>query len=94
MAQVKLAAAREIVEKHGVTSEEDLLDLERQLSAIPSRIQTAKSNLANEQTRLKRVNQLAEVYEKVVEGNYIDNFIREQKEQERRREEELTRKKS
>ena len=94
MAQVKLAAAREIVEKHGVTSEEDLLDLEKRLSAIPSRIQTAKSKLANEQTRLKRVNKLAEVYEKVVEGNYIDNLIREQKEQERRREDELIRKKS
>ena len=42
---------------------------------------------------LKRINQLADVYEKVVEGNYIDNLIREQKEQERTRAEELLKQK-
>lgn len=34
-----------------------------------------------------------DIYEKVVEGNYIDNLIREQKEQERTRAEELLRQK-
>lgn len=33
---------------------------------------------------LKRINQLADVYEKVVEGNYIDNLIREQRELEQK----------
>ena len=42
---------------------------------------------------LKRINQLADVYEKVVEGNYIDNLIREQKEQECTRAEELLKQK-
>lgn len=93
MEQVKLAAAKEIVQKHGIISEEDLGALEKRLSDIPQRIQIAKTNLANEQARLKRINQLAEVYEKVVEGNYIDNLIREQKEQERKREDELVKKK-
>lgn len=34
--------------------------------------------------KLKRINQLADVYEKVVEGSYIDNLIREQRELEQK----------
>ena len=38
--------------------------------------------LAEEQARLKRINRLADVYESVIEGNYIDNLVKEQKETE------------
>ena len=38
----------------------------------------------SEQEQLRRVNELIKVYEKIVEGNYIDNLIRAQKEQEQK----------
>ncbi len=93
MDQVKLAAAKEIVQKHGIRSESDVAALEEWLKLLPSYIKTVQNKIADEQTKLKRINQLADIYEKVVEGNYIDNLIREQKEQERTRAEELLRQK-
>lgn len=93
MGQVKLAAAKEIVQKHGIRSESDVSALEERLKLLLSYIKTVRNKIADEQTKLKRVNQLADIYEKVVEGNYIDNLIREQKEQERTRAEELLRQK-
>ena len=93
MGQVKLAAAKEALEKHGVRSEEDVAALEERLKLLPSYIKTVQRSIAEEQAKLKRINQLADVYEKVVEGNYIDNLIREQKEQERTRAEELLKQK-
>ena len=85
MGQVKLAAAKEAVDKHGICSEGDVAELEERLRLLPSYIRTVQNKLAEEQARLKRVNRLAEVYESVVEGNYIDNLIREKKEQEHRK---------
>ena len=38
---------------------------------------------SQKQAKLKRIHHIADIYQKVVEGNYIDNLIREQKEQER-----------
>ena len=93
MEQVKLAAAKEALEKHGVRSEQDVAALEERLKLLPSYIKTVQRSIAEEQAKLKRINQLADVYEKVVEGNYIDNLIREQKEQERTRAEELLKQK-
>jgi len=93
MEQVKLAAAKEVLEKHGVRSEQDVAVLEERLKLLPSYIKTVYRSIAEEQAKLKRINQLADVYEKVVEGNYIDNLIREQKEQERTRAEELLKQK-
>ena len=93
MEQVKLAAAKEALEKHGVRSEQDVAALEERLKLLPSYIKTVQRSIAEEQAKLKRINQLADVYEKVVEGNYIDNLIREQKEQECTRAEELLKQK-
>ena len=93
MEQVKLAAAKEVLEKHGVRSEQDVAALEERLKLLPSYIKTVQRSIAEEQAKLKRINQLADVYEKVVDGNYIDNLIREQKEQERTRAEELLKQK-
>lgn len=94
MGQVKLAAAKEAVDKHGIRSEGDFEELEERLKLLPSYIRTVQNKLAEEQARLKRINRLAEVYESVIEGNYIDNLVRDQREQERRHDEELIRKKS
>ena len=38
--------------------------------------------ISEEQLKLKRVSDLISAYEKIVEGNYIDNLIRAQREQE------------
>ena len=35
-----------------------------------------------QETALKRINELIEAYEEIVEGNYIDNLIRAQKSRE------------
>lgn len=83
MGQVKLAAAKEAAEKHGVRSEEDIAALEERLQYLPSQISLMKSRLSDEQSRLKRIDQLANVYEMVVEGNYIDNLVKANTETER-----------
>ena len=77
MGQVRLAAAKEVVDKHGIRSESEIAELEERLKLLPIYIRTVQDKLAEEQARLKRVNRLADVYESVIEGNYIDNLIRE-----------------
>ena len=94
MGQVKLAAAKEVVDKHGIRSVSEIAELEERLKLLPIYIRTVQNKLAEEQARLKRINRLAEVYESVIEGNYIDNLVRDQREQERRHDDELIRKKS
>mgnify|MGYP006955111587 CR=1 FL=1 len=82
MRQVKLAAAKEVVDKHGIRSESEIAELEERLKLLPIYIRTVQDKLAEEQARLKRVNRLADVYECVIEGNYIENLVKEQKETE------------
>lgn len=79
---MKQAAAREIADKHGVKSEDDLADLEKRLKSLQSEVKSVKAELTDEQLKLKRVSELIAAYEKIVEGNYIDNLIRSQREQE------------
>ena len=45
-------------------------------------ISSIKDEISEEQLKLKRVSGLIAAYEKIVEGNYIDNLIRAQREQE------------
>ncbi|MCM1276423.1 MAG: hypothetical protein NC299_13870, partial [Lachnospiraceae bacterium] len=85
MTQTKLAAAREIAEKHGVKTEADIEKLEERLKGLPEIITATKNEVADEQLKLKRVSDLITAYEKIVDGNYIDNLIRAQKEQEQTR---------
>lgn len=85
MTQTKIAAAREIAEKHGVKTEADIENLEKRLKVLPDLITSVKNEVADEQLKLKRVSDLITAYEKIVEGNYIDNLIRAQKEQEQTR---------
>ncbi len=83
--QTKIAAAREIAEKRGIKSEADVENLEKRLKVLPDLITSAKNEVADEQLKLKRVSDLITAYEKIVEGNYIGNLIRAQKEQEQTR---------
>lgn len=80
MGQVRLAAAKEVVDKHGIRSVSEIAELEEKLKLLPTYIRTAQNKLSEEQARLKRVNRLADVYESVIEGNYIDNLVKEQSE--------------
>lgn len=82
MGQVKLAAAKEAVDKHGIRSVSEIAELEERLKLLPTYIRTVQNKLAEEQAGLKRINRLADVYESVIEGNYIDNLVKEQKEAE------------
>ncbi len=83
MEQVKQAAAREIADKHNVKSAEDIADLEKRLKSLQSEDKSIKAELSDEQLKLKRVSDLITAYENIVEGNYIDNLIRLQREQEK-----------
>ncbi|HAS37618.1 MAG TPA: hypothetical protein DCS04_03260 [Ruminococcaceae bacterium] len=82
MTQVKLAAAREIADKYGVKSEGDITSLEKRLKLLPYYISSIKDEVSEEQLKLGRVSDLISAYERIVEGNYIDNLIRAQREQE------------
>lgn len=82
MTQVKLAAAREIADKYGVKSESDIASLEKRLKLLPDYISSIKYEVSEEQLKLGRISNLISAYERIVEGNYIDNLIRAQREQE------------
>lgn len=80
MEEVKQAVAQEIADKYGVKSEDDIAELEKRLRQLPTAISSIKNELSDEQLKLKRVTDLITAYESIVEGNYIDNLIRAQKE--------------
>ena len=82
MTQIKLAAAQEIADKYGIRTEGDMSSLEKRLKLLPNYISSIKDEISEEQLKLKRVSDLIAAYEKIVEGNYIDNLIRAQREQE------------
>lgn len=84
MTQVKLAAAQEIADKHGVKSESDIATLEKRLKLLPNYIKSVKDEISEEQLKLGRVSALISAYERIVEGNYIDNLIKEQRELEQK----------
>ncbi len=79
MEEVKQAAAREIAEKYGVKSEDDIAELEKRLRQLPNSVSSIKTEISDEQLKLKRVSDLITTYEKIVEGNYIDNLVRAQR---------------
>ncbi len=83
MEEVKQAAAREIADKHGVKSEDDIADLEKRLKQFSTAISSIKNEISDDQLKLKRVSNLITAYEITVEGNYIDNLVRAQRERDR-----------
>lgn len=79
MEQVKQAAAREIADKYNVKSAENVAVLEKRLKSLQSEVKSVKSELSDEQLKLKRISDLIAAYEKIIEGNYIDNLVKEQR---------------
>lgn len=84
MTQAKIAAVKEIADKYGFTSAEQIKDLETRLRLTPTYIGTIKSEISDEQLRLNRVSELIRTYEKIIEGNYIDNLIAAERERKAR----------
>ena len=80
MTKTKIAAAQQIANRRGITTEEEITALEKMVDEVSNAIRSAKSELSEEQKKLKRVNELIDTYEKIVKGNYIDNLIKAQKE--------------
>lgn len=83
MTQIKLAAARELADKYGVKSEDDIAELEKRLRQLPTAVSSIKNEISDDQLKLKRVSDLIAAYEKIVEGNYNDNLIRQQRERDK-----------
>lgn len=83
MTQIKLAAAQEISDKYGIRTEGDISSLEKRLKLLPNYISSIKDEISEEQLKLKRVSDLIAANEKIIEGNYIDNLIRAQRENNR-----------
>lgn len=53
----------------------------KRLKSLQSEVKSVKDELSDEQLKLKSISDLITAYEKIVEGNYIDNFTRTQREQ-------------
>ena len=66
-------------------SKEQIYSKAEELQAAVQQKRQQGETYTHEQEQLRRVNELIKVYEKIVEGNYIDNLIKAQREQEQTR---------
>ena len=66
-------------------SKEQIYSKAEELQAAVQQKRQQGEKHTHEQGQLRRVNELIKVYEKIVEGNYIDNLIKAQREQEQTR---------
>lgn len=73
-------------------SAEDIKSLETRLRLTPTYIGTIKSEISDEQLKLNRVSELIRTYEKIIEGNYIDNLIAAERERKARDESQMRKK--
>lgn len=84
MNQVRLAAAKEVANKYGITSAEEIESLETRLRLSPAYISSLKNEVSEEQMKLSRISDLVHTYEKIIEGNYIDGLAAAEHEQRQR----------
>ena len=80
MAQIKYAAAKQIADKYGITSPDEIESLEKRVRLSPMYISSLKTEVSDEQLKAKKISDLIHTYEKIVQGNYIDNLIAADKE--------------
>lgn len=83
MELVKFSAAREVAEKYNVKTEADVVELQKRLDLLPNYINNLKAEIAADQLKLSRVGDVIKTYERIVEGNFIDELVRAQREQEK-----------
>ena len=86
MNQVRLAAAKEVANKYGITGAEEIENLETRLRLSPTYISSLKNEVSEEQMKLSRISDLVHTYEKIIEGNYIDNLVAAERERRQREE--------
>ncbi len=86
MNKVKFAAAKETADKYGITSAEEIESLEKRLRLSPMYINSLKDEVSEEQTKMSRISDLIRTYEKIIEGNYIDNLVAAERERKEREE--------
>lgn len=86
MNQVRLAAAKEVANKYGITSAEEIENLETRLRLSPTYISSLKNEVSEEQMKLSRISDLVHTYEKIIKGNYIDNLVAAERERRQREE--------
>lgn len=77
--QVK-QAAWENEDRCNVKSTGDIAASEKSLKSLLSKVGSVKAELSDEQLKLKRISELIAAYEKIIEGNYIDNLVKAQRE--------------
>lgn len=65
-------------------SAEDIKDLETRLRLSPTYIGSIKFEISEEQLKLNKISELIRMYEKIIEGNYIDNLIAAERERKAR----------
>lgn len=92
MTRTKIVAAKEVADKYGFASADDIKSLETRLRLTPTYIGTIKSEISDEQLKLSRVSELIRTYEKIIEGNYIDNLIAAERERKARDESQMRKK--
>lgn len=66
----------------GITSRDDIYAKAQELQRSVHIMRSRGDYPTEQETALKRINELIEAYEEIVEGNYIDNLIRAQKSRE------------
>lgn len=66
----------------GITSRDDIYAKAQELQRSVHIMRSRGDYTTEQETALKRINELIEAYEEIVEGNYIDNLIRAQKSRE------------
>lgn len=86
MNKVKFAAAKETADKYGITSAEEIESLEKRLRLSPMYINSLKDEVSEEQMKMSRISDLVRTYEKIIEGNYIDNLVAAERERKEREE--------
>ena len=65
---------------------EEIENLETRLRLSPTYISSLKNEVSEEQMKLSRISDLVHTYEKIIEGNYIDNLVAAERERRQREE--------
>lgn len=70
----------ELKRNNSADENDELNNLQRRLQLIPTHIKVLTNEMSDAQTKLKRVNDVLQTYESIIEGNYIDNMIKAERE--------------
>ena len=70
----------ELKRNNSADENDELNNLQRRLQLIPTHIKALTNEMSDAQTKLKRVNDVLQTYESIIEGNYIDNMIKAERE--------------